>query len=120
MSVLAIYKGILYNKMAINDIEELFKDFDNNDFAELRYNVPKNALMAKIKNYYAKDIAKEILYITERALIGMDTKEEKFLEPIKDLTLNGLCPADIIIRNWNGIWNKDFNKFMDYLKKSPY
>lgn len=120
MSVLAIYKGILYNKMAINDIEELFKDFDNNDFAELRYNVPKNALMAKIKNYYAKDITKEILYITERALIEMDTKEEKFLEPIKDLTLNGLCPADIIIRNWNGIWNKDFNKFMDYLKKSPY
>ena len=113
-SILALYKGILYNKYAIEEIEELFKDFEYRDFSELRYNVPKSALNAKIGKYFAKDIAKEILYIAEKSLIEMDTNEDKFLEPIKEYTNAGISPADIIIRNWNGIWNKDIKKLIKY------
>ncbi len=116
-SILAIYKGILYNKNAISEIEELFKTFEYRDFSELRYNVPKSALNAKIQNYYAKDIAKEILCIAEKSLI--ESGEEKFLEPVKELTLSGICPADIIIRNWNGIWNKDIKKLVKYVSENP-
>ncbi len=114
-SVLAIYKSILYNKYAMSEIEELFKPFSHMDFAELRYNIPKNALQCSIKNYTVLDIAKEILYISEKSLIEMNTGEEKYLEPIKELTLNGLCPADIILRSWNGSWNKDIKKLIKYL-----
>lgn len=116
-SVLAIYKGILYNDSAMDEIEELLSKFTYNDFAELRYNVPKNALSARIGNIEAGEIAKEILYIAEKSLIEMNTREEKFLEPIKELTLEGLCPADIILRNWNGLWNKDVRKLVQYLVK---
>ena len=114
-SILAIYKGILYNKNAMYDTEELFKDFDYKDFSELRYNVPKNALNTKFGKFYAKDISKEILYIAEKSLIEMNTSEEKFLEPVKEYTLNNICPADIIIRNWYGIWNKDIKKLINYI-----
>ena len=115
-AVLAIYKGILYNKYAMKDAEELFSFYTDKDFSELRFNIPKNALQSRIKNHFAGDIAKEILYIAEKSLIEMNTGEEKFLDPIKDLTLNGLCPADIILRNWNGIWNKNIEKLIKYLK----
>lgn len=115
-SVPAIYKGILYNKTAISEIEELLKDFDYLDFSELRYNVPKSALNTKIGKYFVKDFAKEILYIAEKSLLEMNTGEEKFLEPIKEYTLSGICPADVIIRNWNGIWNKDIKKLIEYVK----
>jgi len=114
-AVLAIYKGILYNKSALDEIEELFKPFCYNDFSELRYNVPKSALRAHIKGVEACEIAKEILYIAEKSLIEMNTKEEVFLEPIKELAMDGVCPADIIIKNWNGIWNKDIKKLVKYL-----
>lgn len=114
-SILAIYKGILYNHIAMNEIEELFKPFEYRDFSELRYNVPKSALNAKIGKYCVKDIAKEILYIAEKSLIGNDTGEEKYLDPIKEYTLQGICPADIIIRNWNGLWNKDIKKLIKYV-----
>ena len=60
-AMLAIYKGILYNQTAIKETEELFKEFTYREFAELRYNVPKNALSAKIKDYTSADIAKEIV-----------------------------------------------------------
>ena len=120
LAVLAIYKGILYNEKAMSDIEELFKLFTDKDFSELRYNIPKNGLLSNIKGHNVGEICKELLYIAERGLIEMKTNEEKFLEPIKELTLNGLCPADIIIRNWNGLWNKDVSKLVKYIEKLTY
>ena len=116
-SILAIYKGILYSHSAMQEIEELFKDFEYRDFSELRYNVPKSALNSKIGKYLVKDIAKEILYIAEKSLIEMDTGEEKYLDPIKEYTLNGISPADVIIRNWNGTWNKDIKKLIKFVSE---
>lgn len=116
-SILAIYKGILYNHSAMQEIEELFKDFEYRDFSELRYNVPKSALNSKIGKYLVKDIAKEILYIAEKSLIEMDTGEEKYLDSIKEYTLNGISPADVIIRNWNGTWNKDIKKLINFVSE---
>lgn len=114
-SILAIYKGILYNKSAMNEIEELFAPFDYRDFSELRYNVVKSAMNAKIGRFYVKDIAKEILYIAEKSLIEADLDEEKYLDAIKEYALAGICPADVIIRNWNGIWNRDVKKLIKYV-----
>ena len=116
-SLLAIYKGILYNKSACKEIEELFGEFSYQDFAELRYNAPKNAIASKIKNYQTVDIAKEILYIAEKALIEADTGEEKYLESIKELTFHGITPADIVLKNWNGLWNKDVKKLTAYVRE---
>lgn len=114
-SILAIYKGILYNHYALDEVEELFKDFEYRDFSELRYNVPKSALNARIGKFLVKDIAKEILYIAEKSIIEMNTGEEKYFDAIKEYTLNGICPADVIIRNWNGCWNKDIKKLIKYV-----
>ena len=114
-SILAIYKGILYNHFALDEVEELFKDFEYRDFSELRYNVPKSALNARIGKFLVKDIAKEILYIAEKSIIEMNTGEEKYFDAIKEYTLNGICPADVIIRNWNGCWNKDIKKLIKYV-----
>lgn len=116
-SILAIYKGILYNHGAMEEIEEIFKPFEYRDFSELRYNVPKSALNARIGRFFVKDIAKEILYTAEKSLIGMDTGEEKYLDAIKEYTLNDVTPADIIIRNWNGVWNKDIKKLIKFLNE---
>ena len=99
----------------MSEIEELFKSFEYRDFSELRYNVPKSALNARIGKFFVKDIAKEILYIAEKSLIGMDTGEEKYLDAIKEYTLSGITPADVIIRNWNGLWNRDIKKLIKYV-----
>ena len=114
-SVPAIYKGILYDKIAMDEIEELLSPFEYCDYSELRYNVPKSALNTNIGKYFVKDIAKEILNIAEKSLIS--TGEESFLEPIKEYVLQGICPADVILRNWYGIWNKDIKKLVKYVSE---
>lgn len=114
-AILAIYKGIMYNKSAMTECEELFKHLQYKDFAELRYNIPKQTLQAPIKKAKVGDYAKEILKIAENSLKTFTTGEEIFLESIKELTLNDLCPADILVKNWNGSWNRNMNKLIDYL-----
>ena len=114
-SILAIYKGLLYNPKALDSIENLMSKFTYNHIMEFRYNVPKNALNNKVSNYFAKDIAKEILNIAQISLKENGEGEECFLEPILELTPYGLSPADLIMSNWNGNWNKDVSKLVRYL-----
>lgn len=114
-SILAIYKGLLYNKKALADVEKLLSKFTYNNVKEFRYNVPKNALNTKISKYRAKDIAVEILKIAQIALKENGEGEERFLDPILELTPYGLSPADVILSNWNGAWNKDVSKLVKYL-----
>lgn len=114
-AILAIYKGLIYNENALDNIENLMSKFTYNQLMELRYNVPRCALNTKIDKYPAKDIAKEILQIAENALKQNAEGEENFLEPILELTPYGLSPADVILSNWNGSWNKDVSKLIKYL-----
>lgn len=114
-AILAIYKGIMYDKSAMEQCEDLLKHLQYKDFAELRYNVPKQTLQTPIKKVRVLDYAKEILQIAENSLKSQRTEEEYFLESIKELTLNGLSPADVLVKNWNGSWNKNMKKLINYL-----
>lgn len=114
-SILAMYKGLLYNKKALADVEKLLSKFKYSSIMELRYNVPKSALDAKIDKFRAKDIAKEILKIAQNSLKENGEGEEAFLEPIMELTPYGISPADLILKHWNGAWNKDVAKLVKYL-----
>ncbi len=115
-ALMALYKGILYNKNAMSEVEEMLSRFTNEDIMQLRYEVPQNALQSRAGiNFKAVDIAKEILFIAEKSLLERNEGEEKYLNPIKELTSIGLCPADIILQNWYGSWNKDINKLMKHI-----
>ncbi len=116
-AILAIYKGILYNKNAMSECEELFKHLQYKDFSELRYNIPKNTLQSRIKKYKALDYAKEIISIAENSLKEEQTGEELFINAIKEYTNKGISPADVLIKNWNGSWNKNMKKLIKYLSE---
>lgn len=114
-SVLAIYKGIFYGKTAMDECEELLKHLQYKDYSDLRFNVPKKALQTEIKNHFVSDYSKEIIKIAEKSLKNMQTGENMFLNPIKEYTMKDLSPADVILKKWNGIWNKDLRKLIKYL-----
>ncbi|MBP3820366.1 hypothetical protein J6G99_01820 [bacterium] len=114
-AILAIYKGIFYDNCAMNDCEELLKTLQYRDYSELRYNVPKQGLGAKIKKNFVLDYSKEIINIAEKSLKEAQTGEELFLNSIKEFLMKGISPADVIQKKWNGIWNKDLKKMINYL-----
>ena len=117
MSIVALYKGLLYDSVAMDEVEELLKPFRHIDYSELRYEVPRFALHSRIKSQKVADIAKELISIAEKSLKKQGEGEEKYLNGIKKYTLKGITPADEILKNWHGVWNKDINKMISYLIK---
>lgn len=112
LSIVALYKGLLYDSVAMDEVEELLKGFKHLDYSELRYEVPRFALHSRIKTKKVADIAKELLSIAEKSLKRHGDGEEKYLDAIKKYTLHSQCPADEILKNWHGCWNKDVNKMI--------
>ncbi|MBR2525868.1 hypothetical protein IKE67_05325, partial [bacterium] len=113
-AILAFYKGILYSKSTLKEVDEYLSKFKFQDFSELRYNVPKNGLNTKLGNIELKKIAKDLVNIAEKGLKEIGENEETYLEPLQDLVYQGVCPADIILKNWHGSWNKDIKKLIEY------
>ena len=58
-----------------------------------------------------------ITIIAEKSLKNMQTGESMFLNPIKIYTMKDLSPADVILKKWNGLWNKDLKKLIKYLNE---
>lgn len=94
-SLLAIYKGILYDNDAMDCTEEFLDKFGINEIAEFRYRVPREGLNARLGHYKVKDIVKELI---ETAYYSLKTKcqqEEDYILPIRELSRKGVTPGDV-------------------------
>lgn len=117
-SVPALWKGLIYNTGAMESVNDLLKGFAYFDFEYLRRKTPQYGLDMRIKHFSLKDIVKEIVQISYDSLKGYGQSEEKLLEPFLELIKDGATPADVVIRNWNGCWGSDIEKFAAYSRLS--
>jgi glutamate--cysteine ligase len=99
----------------MSEAEELLKHLQYMDYSQLRYDVPRYGLKTEIKNKTVLDYAKGVIEIAEKSLKNMQTGESLFIMPVKDYVTKGMSPADEIIKKWNGPWNKNIKKMINYL-----
>lgn len=93
-SIPALYKGIMYSKPAMEEVEEILNKFTVNEIRELRYEVAKSALSSKIAGVPALNICKEFAEISYYTLKTEGNCEEEFLLPLIKMLKCGKCPAD--------------------------
>ena len=67
------------------------------------------------------DLAKKLLEISyfglkeQKQLNDEGEDESIYLEPIIELvTKDEMCPAKVIIKNWEGLWHRNINKLIEY------
>ena len=106
------YSHLFYSLSAMSECEELLKSLQYKDFSEIRYNVPKNTLQTTVKKGKVLDYAKEIISIAEQSLKSQGSGEERFLDAIKQYTFDSMTPADVILKNWHGAWNRNMKKLI--------
>lgn len=110
----AIYKGLFYNNKSVNEALKLLDEFTYEDFVYARESIPRNGLSSKLGEYKIVDLAKEVLDISYNYLNKEGKGEQRYLEPIQDLILENMCPADLILKNWNDKWEGNLSKFIQY------
>lgn len=94
-SIPALYKGIMYTPSALEEVDNLLSKYSYNEINELRYNVSRLAIGAKIRKTSIVSICKELVEIAYYSLKTQCEEEEKFLEPIMELLKRNKVPADI-------------------------
>lgn len=101
-AVPALWKSLLYNKDALNAVNDIFKGCEYKDFEELRFLTPEYGLDIRFKKYPLYDLAKEILNIAMQSIISMKTGEELFLLPLINYVKQNKTPADDVIAKLSG------------------
>ncbi len=117
-AVPALWKGLIYNDSAMDEVNSLLSNLTYFDFEYLRRVTPKKGLDITIKHKSLKSLAKEIVNISFESLKSYDEGEAMYLEPVIELLSKGMTPADIIINKWENEWCGNIVKLVDYCKLS--
>ncbi len=94
-SIPALYKGIMYTPSALEEVEAMLCKYSFNEINELRYNVARSAINAKIRKTTISSICKELVEIAYYSLKNQCEDEEKFLEPVMSLLKKNKVPCDL-------------------------
>lgn len=103
----ALWKGLLYDKNALDDSLILAPRLNQNEMRVLQEKIARDALCVKHEGVDVLSLAKEIIVLADEGLKKIVPDERKYLEPLKEQVIdNEVCPADILITNWNGSIDK--------------
>ncbi len=117
MAALALWKGLLYDPVALERALALAPRLGHVDFARLQLEVARHALEARLDNISVIDLAVEVLEIARAGLEKIAPDEASYLDVLDERVIKErLCPADILIRNFRGSWHGDARKAIEYLR----
>jgi glutamate--cysteine ligase len=110
----ALWVGLLYDDGALDAAWDLVRHWTIEEREKLRHDVPRLALEAltpdgeTMRDFAARvlDVAAEGL--SRRAqLNSAGDNESGFLDPLRDVVLSGMTPADRLLARYHGEWNGD-------------
>jgi len=106
----AFWTGLLYDKGALDAAWDLVKGWTEQDRAELKAAVPRDALAAKIAGRTVQDVARDLLAVSRaglkvRARLNTDGADEGiFLDPLDRIVEAGMTQADVMLKLYNDRW----------------
>ena len=108
----AFWVGLLYDNAALDEAEQLTRDWTFAEVQALRDAVPTAGLKASFRSGTLLDIAKDALAISSKGLksrarynaAGAD--ESTYLAPVEDVVSRGTTLAEDILRQYNGAWGQ--------------
>lgn len=117
MALQALWKGLLYDSATLDEALRIAPRLNHAQAFELRHAVARDALEVKHAGVDVLALAKEVV---ELAVVGLDKvspDEVSYLDILRQqVNDEGICPSDILIRNWNGQWNHSITRVIEYLR----
>jgi glutamate--cysteine ligase len=108
----ALCAGVLYDSVSLDAALDLVKDWTEAERQALRDDVPRLALDASIAGRKVRDIAADMVALSEaglkrrRHLDSQGRDETRFLTPLKEVLASGKTPAEKLRDLYLGPWNE--------------
>ena len=116
----ALWVGLLYDNQALDAAWDLVKHWTIEQREKLRHEVPRLALDAVTPDGETmRDFASRVLDIaagglTRRArLNSAGDNEGGFLDPLRDVVLSGMTPADRLLDKYHNEWDGDLSRIYE-------
>jgi glutamate--cysteine ligase len=106
----ALWTGLLYDEAALDAAWDLVKAWSAAERQQLRDEVPRLGLKAKIQGRSAHDLAREMMKLSysglsrRRWLDRSGNDESHFLAPLEDVIERGETPAEDLLKRYHGEW----------------
>jgi glutamate--cysteine ligase len=117
MALQAFWKGLLYDPDALEEAFKLAPRLKPADAVALREAVARDALAAECAGVNVLGLARESLTLAAEGLGRVAPEEVSYLDVLKAQVLaEGVCPSDILLRNWEGRWHGSVERLVEHLR----
>jgi glutamate--cysteine ligase len=117
LALQALWKGLLYDAAALDESLRLAPRLDSADARALRERVARDGLAARHAGVNVLQLARRIVALAADGLGRFAPDEVSYLDVLRARVIEeGICPADILLRNWEGSWHGSMGEVLKYLR----
>src|SRR5438270_5529822 len=117
LAMQALFKGLLYDSATLDESLRIAPQLKSGDALALREHVARDALAARHAGVDVLKLAREIVTLAADGLKRVAPEEVSYLDVLRARVVKeGVCPADILLRNWEGSWHGSIERAFEHLR----
>ena len=117
LALQALWKGLMYDSAALDEALRLAPRLKAADARHLRERVAREGLEARHAGVDVLRLAREVVALAAEGLKRVAPEEVSYLDVLRERVIEeGLCPADILLRNWEGSWHGSIERALENLR----
>ncbi|PYS80877.1 MAG: glutamate--cysteine ligase [Acidobacteria bacterium] len=117
LALQALWKGLLYDPAALDEALRLAPRLKSADAVALRERVARDGLAAAHAGVNVLRLARETVALAAEGLARVAPDEVSYLDVLRERVIGeGVCPADILLRNWEGAWHGSMERALLHLR----
>jgi glutamate--cysteine ligase len=117
LALQALWKGLLYDTSALDEALRLAPRLKSADALFLRECVAREGLQARCAGVNILRLARDAVTLATEGLKRIAPDETSYLDILRTrIVTEGIAPADILLRNWEGAWQGSMTRVVEYLR----
>jgi glutamate--cysteine ligase len=117
LALQALWKGLLYDADTLAEALRLAPQLNGADARLLREAVARDGLAAMHAGVDVLALAAEVVKLAADGLRAIAPDEVSYTDVLyQQVVVEGISPADILLRNWHGSWHASMNRVFEYLR----
>jgi glutamate--cysteine ligase len=113
----ALWKGLMYDAATLEEALRIAPQLKRPDAVMLRERVARDGLAARHAGIDVLRLARETVRLAADGLKRVAPDEVAYLDVLAERVVGeGVCPADVLLRNWEGSWHGSMERVFEHLR----